>query len=1188
MSPKVGQLSALPVVNSMDGGLSVAGEFKEALPMTPERKKFRYVRDSLNGSSANAGNHWVEIQVFSKGKNISAGKTATASEGSVTGSLSLITDGSVVSTPYLTTSGWIQVDLGASYEIDEVIVWHFYNDGRTYYHNKLQVSDDLENWYTVFDSETEGRYAETASGKRHILPKFGLHSYVDLKHQSTTGFQRKNMIDFSETTRHTTGTITELSNFGANSSFTTVASPFFADDSGVREPVHYTYVNVNNASANYNGGFHTRNYDVDKNSTYRVSCLLKRDSTVGTTYIGMTTNSNVTTLNSTAIDANPYFHYFSAHPEIPNGEWFFFVYHVHPVGYTGGTHADSGIYLLDGTKLVGGKDYKWSSTTTTAGIRAYLYYSTTVGNRQWLARPTFEKVDKCTAPVDYIISGGDINLLPTTGINRSTDEGAYFTRTATNLSNGLVNIYNNYSIPYTLETVPDETYNGFPITRVTFIPSTQAHLTGLANGLTGTGVLTQTYNTYKASTKYCASLYMRRVSHHKMDMGGTASNMMGWTAGKIDCTDGWERHYQTRNGTVVESKTDGVFFSIKTTVGDVNLGDKVVFEVCGVMIEEGFMYPSTPTEGNVANVKNTLDLPGIKAPFTINVKSKILRPSADYGGVQSGYPMVVQLGGYYANNSITLWKYGANLAINVKGNTSSGWTFTATKALADSQFLLKSINYTLVAKNSRDLEVYMDGVLQFQGRSSESLGEISDISFNRYNLFASIIEEVTALDYALTPEEIKNTFGGKFSIDPVGDVYGNRLVEGRNEPLPHYNFPLGRDYYDITGSKQLTTNTPRTEFVRGRLQINPDYPGNLISQQLPMYGMISRVYKITGYIDGSGYPVSYVETTTNSQGNSALQVLDSYNSYDDGNNKVVSVNGNGQPTTAQINAYQLSTYDAVYLVVRVRKTNRGVVTANDIKPYFDPNFVGDKTSWASIVHEGDGWYTLASKLQTFQPTASTESLPYSQNNWNKTYISEVYYGVQVTSGLSLHVGTSAFYTGASSVSNKAIHTGALRHSLSINMLSTFNMGLSSDFTVTYETSIHPGGETGTYYTYCDLGTESSRLNTGAVTSSENNGNFLICITYTGSTKTYSYQVYKLSNLALITTKSTPVLSTNTGVAPMLNLNSRGNSAISNLKVYPNKVLSYSELIETVKCPMRLSKDYLTVHGNLKEGGLYVG
>ena len=104
--------------------------------------------------------------------NKALGKPVTANGTPAQGSLSMVTDGYTLSWPYLGINGdgtpkYVQVDLQQPTLIRGVRVWHYYSDGRTYYGNKTEISEDGIIWETVFDSEVDGRYAETADG--HLI-----------------------------------------------------------------------------------------------------------------------------------------------------------------------------------------------------------------------------------------------------------------------------------------------------------------------------------------------------------------------------------------------------------------------------------------------------------------------------------------------------------------------------------------------------------------------------------------------------------------------------------------------------------------------------------------------------------------------------------------------------------------------------------------------------------------------------------------------------------------------------------------------------------------------------------------------------------------------------------------------------------------------------------------------------------
>ena len=131
----------------------------------------RYIRDYCNGSTSYANSsHWLEIQALSNfGTNLALNKTATSNVTLTNGSY--ITDGDYkTSTHYASTNAgttipYVQIDLGQIYNnVDEIKVWHYYADGRTYHKTKTMVSSDGVNWITLFDSAVSGEYIETQYG----------------------------------------------------------------------------------------------------------------------------------------------------------------------------------------------------------------------------------------------------------------------------------------------------------------------------------------------------------------------------------------------------------------------------------------------------------------------------------------------------------------------------------------------------------------------------------------------------------------------------------------------------------------------------------------------------------------------------------------------------------------------------------------------------------------------------------------------------------------------------------------------------------------------------------------------------------------------------------------------------------------------------------------------------------------
>ncbi len=135
----------------------------------------RYLRSWKNGSTVNANNHWVEIEVFDyAGNNLAAGLIPTTSSGTLTNP-SGSTDGVLNSytTQPIGALGYLEIDLLDVYDVKEINIIDFYTDGRTYHEPKLEVSDDGVRWYTIYDHAVEGEYVATEGGKLHNFSNLG-------------------------------------------------------------------------------------------------------------------------------------------------------------------------------------------------------------------------------------------------------------------------------------------------------------------------------------------------------------------------------------------------------------------------------------------------------------------------------------------------------------------------------------------------------------------------------------------------------------------------------------------------------------------------------------------------------------------------------------------------------------------------------------------------------------------------------------------------------------------------------------------------------------------------------------------------------------------------------------------------------------------------------------------------------
>ena len=149
-------------------------------PNMPDRinnrlEHVRYVKDCTNGNTTNSYNQWVEIQVIDDtGTNVALNKTpvGTSPEISTDRGYVYITDGMIdnkigteIGHGRSTDTGLqcITIDLEQEYNyINEVAVWHYYVNGRTYSGNVTYVAGN-DGVYRMIINHDE---AESAKGKR--------------------------------------------------------------------------------------------------------------------------------------------------------------------------------------------------------------------------------------------------------------------------------------------------------------------------------------------------------------------------------------------------------------------------------------------------------------------------------------------------------------------------------------------------------------------------------------------------------------------------------------------------------------------------------------------------------------------------------------------------------------------------------------------------------------------------------------------------------------------------------------------------------------------------------------------------------------------------------------------------------------------------------------------------------------
>ena len=213
------------------------------------------------------------------------------------------------------------------------------------------------------------------------------------------------------------------------------------------------------------------------------------------------------------------------------------------------------------------------------------------------------------------------------------------------------NIYNNYKVTASL-TATGETYLGSPVRRLSMTPDDN-HLSNFKTSLGSHGVYNW-HRTFSASTKYVFWIYYKPVSHMDVRVGGTASNISGWTEIPPKAVgDGWYVVGQYRDGSVTSDKSDSIFVSFYSPTAETGIPILIDF-ACPTLVQWlTEIQPSINYGGNNivydcsgycnnATIINTLhtanDTPKYQASTQFDTTStKIKLPVMSFTGMANSY-----------------------------------------------------------------------------------------------------------------------------------------------------------------------------------------------------------------------------------------------------------------------------------------------------------------------------------------------------------------------------------------------------------------------------------------------------------------------------------------------------------------------------------------------------------------------
>lgn len=355
-------------------------------------------------------------------------------------------------------------------------------------------------------------------------------------------------------------------------------------------------------------------------------------------------------------------------------------------------------------------------------------------------------------------------------------------------------IYNNHGVAASL-TKQSESYLGAPVYRLSMTPTSDT-LNSFRNGLHSHGVYGWR-QTFAASTKYVFWIYYRPVTHMDVRVGGTASNISGWTEIPPEYIgNGWYRVGQYRNGTVTEAKSDNIFTSFYSPTAEAGVPIEIDF-ACPTLVQ-GLTEIQPSINWDVGNIiydtsgycnngtingllSNSSDTPKYKASTYMPKTASITHPRPVFGGVDQEWTCAmwvkldtVNQSGIAMNN----FNSGNNIVHSANGmpllyanSGSNDYYNYGNKAVTAGVWT----HVVFVFRNSDVTKlIYINGVEQTNkngpNRTSTPSG-IQDVVTVGYNL-AGYISDYRVYATALSASDVLSLYQNCATIDPDGTIRG--------------------------------------------------------------------------------------------------------------------------------------------------------------------------------------------------------------------------------------------------------------------------------------------------------------------------------------------------------------------------------------------------------------------------------
>lgn len=366
------------------------------------------------------------------------------------------------------------------------------------------------------------------------------------------------------------------------------------------------------------------------------------------------------------------------------------------------------------------------------------------------------------------------------------------------------NVYNNYASAGFTATLTNtgRTYNSCKIYRLTYTPGSDTTKlnnvkTALGNhGIYGFG------RTFLANTKYCFWILCKPISHPDTVVGGTASNISGWTEIPMKkYSDDWFIVGQCRKGNVTENKTDSIYTSFKTPSAEA--GVPITIDFCCPHLVEGSDsilpeydyigtnpgitdssgYSNHGTKSGNISISSSTPRYSYSTKFDSGAHINVTLTTGGFGntytfswwGKYSNYSSHM-MWGFSNGNRLNLYMSGGNFYWNTGDGNNNPFNVSAA-TYGDNQW-----HHFAVTGDGTTAKLYIDGVFKanaktYKGITGTTIYMNGWDSGTNYN-FNGQLSDFRLYATCLSADDVLRLYNTAASVAKTGAMLGYEMKEG--------------------------------------------------------------------------------------------------------------------------------------------------------------------------------------------------------------------------------------------------------------------------------------------------------------------------------------------------------------------------------------------------------------------------